>query len=145
MPSENIHYLSFGWGDKGFYFDTPSWSELSLKTALTAAFIPSPTAMHITAYPTPPKTSERVRKVKISKAQLSTIENYILESMPLKNNQTIHIDCCRYEGFDDNFFEANGHYHMLKTCNVWANNALKKGGIKTATWAPFDKCILYHF
>ena len=144
-PRDSIQYLSFGWGDKGFYFDTPSWAELSAKTALTAAFLPSPTAMHVTLLKQSPKLGERIKKVQISSRQLEAIEQYIYRSFQIKKEKGLHIDCCRYEGYDDYFFEARGSYHMIRTCNVWANQALKSGGIKTASWAPFDKCILYHF
>ncbi|HFB99545.1 MAG TPA: TIGR02117 family protein, partial [Phaeodactylibacter sp.] len=140
-----MKYLSIGWGDKGFYFDTPSWAELSAKTALRAAFIPSPTAMHISILQKRPIVGEMIRKTKVTKAQLQKIEKYIFKHLQTKNQKATLIDCCRYEGFDDNFYEANGAYHLFRTCNVWANKALKIGGVRTATWAPFDKCILYHF
>lgn len=141
----DIKYLSIGWGDKGFYFDTPSWADLTAKTAATAAFIPSPTAMHITVLDKKPIVGEMIRKTKVTKEQLKKMEQFIIDHLQQKNGKALLIDCCRYEGYDDNFYEAQGSYHMLRTCNVWANQALKKGGVRTATWAPFDKCILYHF
>ncbi|MEL7161672.1 MAG: DUF2459 domain-containing protein, partial [Bacteroidota bacterium] len=49
---DNARYLAFGWGDKGFYLDTPTWAELKPSTALKAMFLPSPTAMHVTEYAT---------------------------------------------------------------------------------------------
>ena len=144
-PSNTIQYYSFGWGDKGFYFDTPTWADLTAKTAARAAFIPSPTAMHATVLTTAPVTGEMVRQTKVTAAQLLEMENYILQHLKVENKKAVLIDCCRYEGFDDNFYEATGSYSMLRTCNTWANQTLKKGGVRTATWAPFDKCILYHF
>ena len=140
-----IQYLSFGWGDKGFYFDTPSWAELTAKTALRAALIPTSTAMHVSVLKETPQIGEMVRKVTVTKNQLLAMEMYILDHIQTKNEKALLIDCCRYEGFDDNFYEANGYYHMWRTCNTWANQVLKKGGIRTATWAPFPDCILYHF
>ena len=143
--SDQIKYLSIGWGDKGFYFDTPTWADLSAKTAATAAFIPSPTAMHITALRYKPTINERIKSTKVTKEQLLKMEKYMRDHLELKDQKAQLIDCCRYDGFDDNFYEANGSYHLFRTCNTWANQVLKKGGIKTATWAPFDRCILYHF
>lgn len=143
-PSQ-IKYLSIGWGDKGFYFDTPTWAELSVKTAAKAALVPSPTAIHVTVLKRRPTTGERIRKTKVTKAQLQKMEQYIFEHLNSKNGQARLIDCCRYEGVDDNFYEANGAYHLFRTCNTWANQTLKVGGIKTASWAPFDQCILHHF
>ena len=41
-------YLAFGWGDKGFYLDTPEWSDLKASTAFKAAFALGNSAMHTT-------------------------------------------------------------------------------------------------
>lgn len=35
-----MKYIAFGWGDKGFYLDTPEWSDLKASTAAKAAFLP---------------------------------------------------------------------------------------------------------
>ena len=32
--STNFNYLSIGWGDKGFYLDTPTWADLKFSTCL---------------------------------------------------------------------------------------------------------------
>ena len=55
LPFENtkgqktdFDYISFGWGDKGFYLDTPTWAELKFSTAFKAAFWLSDSAMHCT-------------------------------------------------------------------------------------------------
>ena len=57
LPFENtkgqktdFDYISFGWGDKGFYLDTPTWAELKFSTAFKAAFWLSDSAMHCTYY-----------------------------------------------------------------------------------------------
>jgi len=31
-------WLAFGWGDKGFYLNTPTWADLKFSTAVKAAF-----------------------------------------------------------------------------------------------------------
>src|SRR3954463_856759 len=31
-------YVAFGWGDKGFYLETPTWGDLTFNTAFKAAF-----------------------------------------------------------------------------------------------------------
>ena len=44
------HYVGIGWGDKGFYLDTPTWAELKARTAVRAGFWLSTTLMHTTYY-----------------------------------------------------------------------------------------------
>ena len=45
-----IQWLAMGWGDKGFYLETPTWPDLTFTTAFKAAFGLSTTAMHTTFY-----------------------------------------------------------------------------------------------
>lgn len=49
MRSDYV-YLSVGWGDKGFYLDTPTWAEPETFTAFKAVFLVSESAMHCTYY-----------------------------------------------------------------------------------------------
>jgi uncharacterized protein (TIGR02117 family) len=138
-------YISFGWGDKGFYLDTPTWDDLTAKTALKAALLPSATALHVTYRVNKPQLSENIRSFSINKSSLKKIKQYIVSHIKLKKKRSILIDCCRYPGVYDNFYEAKGSYHVFKTCNVWTNNAIKTAGVKTSIWTPFSSAILYQF
>jgi len=33
-----MNYLAMGWGDKGFYLETPEWADLKFRVAFNAAF-----------------------------------------------------------------------------------------------------------
>ena len=37
LPSE-LNYIAIGWGDSEFYLNTPTWQDLSVKTAASALF-----------------------------------------------------------------------------------------------------------
>ena len=43
-------FVALGWGDKGFYLETPTWADLKVSTALKAASGLSSSAMHVTFY-----------------------------------------------------------------------------------------------
>jgi uncharacterized protein (TIGR02117 family) len=43
----SINFMAFGWGDKGFYLETPTWADLKFSTAYKAMFSLSNTAIHI--------------------------------------------------------------------------------------------------
>jgi len=138
-------WVAFGWGDKGFYLETPNWSDLKVTTAFNAMFLPTPTAMHVTLY-SKIWESERTRKLILTDAQYLLLCEYVFKSfLRNRNDNFILINCCHYNGLNDNFYEAVGSYNALNTCNNWTNKGLKQIGVKTAMWAPFDKCILYHF
>lgn len=138
-------YISFGWGDKGFYLDTPTWADLTAKTAINAAFLPSGTAIHVSYLKDKPKLSENIKSFIVSKSTFKKIQNYIVSYVKLKENKSQLIDCCRYPNVHDNFYEANGSYHLFRTCNVWTNQVLKEAGVKTSIWTPFDSGVLHQF
>jgi len=142
---EQPKYISFGWGDKGFYLDTPTWADLTAKTAIKAALLPSSTAIHVTYKTKQPFLSANIKSFIINQASLKRLQKYIISHIKLKNKKSILIDCCRYPGVFDNFYEAKGNYHIFKTCNVWTNNAIKKAGVKTSVWTPFSSAILKQF
>src|SRR5690606_2515161 len=47
---QNPDWVALGWGDKGFYLDTPEWKDLRFKTAFRAVTGLSQSAMHVTYY-----------------------------------------------------------------------------------------------
>jgi len=135
-------YIKIGWGDKGFFLDTPEWSDLTVYTALNAAFLPSPTAMHV-AYVNQPETSEVCRKVMIDKKEYLLLIDFIKSSFEKKRNMIQLIAGKGYSN-NDNFYEANNSYHLFRTCNSWTNDALKIAGVKTGIYALFPHGILSH-
>lgn len=147
-PFEGIlldpEYISIGWGDKGFFLDTPEWSDLTFSTAINATFLPSPTAMHVSYFDFTPKETESVRRCKITFEKYMELITFIKHSFLLNNNSLpVLIPNVGYTE-TDNFYEAKGNYHLFKTCNTWTNNALAIAGVKTSLLALFEKGILRH-
>lgn len=140
--SARTEFIAIGWGDKGFFLDTPTWAELKVSTALTAVFLPSPTAMHV-EYCIEPEKSEVCKKVQISAVQYHKLCRYIKESFDKKRDNVQLIAGYSY-GLKDNFYEAKRTYHLFRTCNVWTNNALKSANIRTSIFSPFPEGNLIH-
>jgi uncharacterized protein (TIGR02117 family) len=140
LNQEFSHYLGFGWGDKGFYIDTPTWDDLTFSVATNAMFLPSKTCMHVTPYQT---INSKWISVKISKNQLDELLNFIESTFQVETNNFQKID---FEGYTnmDAFYEAKGSYNLFKTCNVWTGQALEQAEIKTAIWSPFDWVIIWN-
>ncbi|MEN8119925.1 MAG: TIGR02117 family protein [Bacteroidota bacterium] len=142
---ENYEYLAFGWGDKEFYLNTPTWDDLKISTALKAAFLPTKTIIQVNGYSYKPKESETVIKLKLNEDQFQKISYFVAESFKQSDkNQIIKINPNNKYGFKEKFYLAKGTYSLLKTCNNWTNKGLKQAGIKNAFWAPFDKSVMYH-
>lgn len=141
----SIQYIAMGWGDKGFYLETPTWADLKFSTAFKAAFALSTTAIHATFY-TAMNENDSCKKIMISKEQYKRLIKYIDDSFQHDaNGHYISIITNANYGNDDAFYEANGSYSMFKTCNTWANKGLKECGQKACLWTAFDTGIFLKY
>ncbi|MGN5956431.1 TIGR02117 family protein [Sphingobacterium lactis] len=143
--AQDHQFISIGWGDKGFYLNTPEWKDLTAKTALVAALGIGETALHITYYKQMENDS-LCRKINIDSTQLSILQNYIINSLDKdQDGKPIYIQTNAQYGQDDAFYEAKGAYSMFYSCNTWTNEALKKAHMPAGYWTVFDKGILRHY
>jgi uncharacterized protein (TIGR02117 family) len=136
-------HLSFGWGDRRFYMETPEWSDLTLGVALRASLWPTPTAMHVEYISTALTPTKQQRPVLLSADQYRQLVQYIDASFQQEAGQYIHIAGSGYTG-QDTFYEAHGKFYILKNCNNWVNKGLKAAGVKTALWAPLPFAVMRH-
>jgi uncharacterized protein (TIGR02117 family) len=133
-------YVAFGWGDKGFYLNTPKWSDLTFSTAVRALLLKSETAIHLTMYRS---ESNKWQPVEINEVQLELLLAYISQSFQTdQDGQFIELPDSGYTNADT-FYEAIGSYNLIVTCNSWVNRGLKAAQIKTSIWSPFDRGVLY--
>ena len=138
--NDSFEYITIGWGDKGFFLDTPTWSELKTSTALNAVFLPSSTAMHV-AYSEKPKESNLCVSVKVSEKEYLDIITFVYSTFEKRKSNIILIKEKGYT-IHDNFYEAKGSYHLFRTCNSWTNQVLRKGKIHTSLYAFFPDGIM---
>ena len=140
-------FVGIGWGDKGFYLQTPEWKDLKLSVALKAALHLSTAAIHATFYKTVDTTIVKSAVLHISKEEYSDLVTFIKNNFLLdREGNSIHIPSTN-DGYGDSdaFYEAKGSYSLFYTCNTWTNNALKAAHQKAALWVLLDKGIFYHY
>ena len=137
-------YAALGWGDKGFYMETPTWADLKASTALKAASGLSTTAMHVTFYKDL-KESKSCKKLQISSDNYKKLILFINESFQTKSGEFLKIETDAVYGKHDVFYEANGSYSLFYTCNSRANQALKAANQKAALWTISDSGIFRHY
>lgn len=141
----DYRYIGIGWGDKGFYLDTPTWADLKFSTAFKAAFWMGESAMHCTYYTTM-KEGEDCKMIMISRSQYRQLVQFIEHQFDRNpKGQFILIPTHAVYGDDDAFYDAKGSYNFLYTCNTWANDALKAAGQKAAWWTLTDFGIFQHY
>jgi uncharacterized protein (TIGR02117 family) len=145
LSDTNVNYLAMGWGDKGFYLETPTWGDLKFSVAFNAVFGLGSTAIHATFYKDMQENTS-CKKISISAEQYKRLIQYISNSFQKNNDgHFMNINTKANYGNMDAFYEANGSYSAFKTCNTWANNGLKACGQKACLWTAFDTGIFLKY
>jgi len=134
-------YVAFGWGDKGFYLNTPKWSDLKASTAFNAAFYMGISAMHTRFYKTVSQDDNCI-KFTIKRQDYEKLVDYIEKSFEYDEKGEVIWIAHRSYGQYDAFYEGDGKYSLFYTCNTWTNNALKAANQKACLWTTYDKAIL---
>ena len=44
---------------------------------------------------------------------------------------------------NDVFYEADGGYSAILTCNEWTGRALRRAGVRTGLWTPLEQSIMW--
>lgn len=138
----SFRWLSLGWGDRGFYLETPTWGDLKFSTAFKAMFFLSSAAVHVTWQRHPPADSEHRRVLRLTDEQYQRLVDYLRESF-LRDDRgrPRRIDHAGYTPHD-RFYEASGTYSFVTTCNEWAGAGLRRCGVKVGLWTPFVPDVL---
>jgi uncharacterized protein (TIGR02117 family) len=72
-------HVAIGWGDKGFYINTPTWDDLTMSTAANALLLPSDCCVHV-AFTQEPQPGGHSRSVRISNEQYARLCEHVLSS-----------------------------------------------------------------
>ncbi len=135
-------WISFGWGDKEFYLNTPTWADLTVATALRSATGLSSTALHVTYRDSVNLDSTNCVKLFLTKKEYKNLRDFIFNSFQkTTKNKALYIPTDAVYGDNDAFYESTGTYHLFYTCNTWTNDALKSCNQKACIWTPFESGI----
>lgn len=133
-------HVAFGWGNKEFYIDTPTWADLKAGTVFRALFWPSATCMHVNLW------DDRVspagaRKTRISHEQYRHLVDHVLGSFGRDQGGRFLLIKGGGYGGNDAFYHAHGSYHAFNTCNCWVGRGLKAAGVRTGWFTPLPKTV----
>jgi len=134
-----FNYVSIGWGDRGFYLETPTWRDLKFSTAVKAAFFMGTSALHVTGLRHTPRASLQT-SIYITELQYQRLWTCIQKDFSCEGPFPKLIKAKGY-GKNDLFFEAKGTYSLFFTCNTWTNEALKTAGLPACLWTIYDRAI----
>ncbi|MEL7248605.1 MAG: DUF2459 domain-containing protein [Bacteroidota bacterium] len=139
--TDSTTHVAFGWGECTFFLETPNWSDLTLQNGARALLVNSESLVHIVRYRRPMPSWKRVE---VCEESLAALFEYLDQSFR-KNEQGDWTEVPS-TGYPRShfFYEANGQYNAINTCNAWLGEALKAAQVKTGRWSPFTYGILWH-
>lgn len=137
-------HILVGWGDRGFYLETPTWDDLTVSTTVKAVLWPSATVVHVQYVAGRFPDSEMTRTVRLTESAYRELCAFIEESFQKDSSGAFAPIPGKSYGPTDHFFEGTGSYHAFNTCNSWTVRGMKRAGIRTALWSPFPQGVLWH-
>jgi uncharacterized protein (TIGR02117 family) len=137
MDAPGLRWLVFGWGGRAFYLETPTWADLKLVPALKALTLDR-SVLHAELAGEIDRKLPNVKTLRVSEAEISKMLQVLLDSFSA--GQPAAIAASGY-GANDRFYEANGYFNVLFSCNTWAASMLRAGGIQTGWWNPLPQSL----
>jgi uncharacterized protein (TIGR02117 family) len=138
----NADHVAIGYGNRDFYLNTPTWGDLSVRRAFAAFFGGGPTLLHV-VHVDHPRPGPDLRPIRISHDQYRRLAGFIQARFHLDPGGRPIPLLGRGYGPDDMFYEANGGYSFILTCNEWTGRALRQAGVRTGLWTPLNQSIMW--
>ena len=135
------NYLAIGYGNREFYLNTPTWGDLSPRTALAAAFGRGPSLVHV-EHERDPRPDEYQQPIVLRVEEYRRLAAHIRRSFETDADGRSKPLIGRGYGPADIFYEGRGPYNAYRTCNEWTGEALRAAGVRTGLWTPLSESIM---
>jgi uncharacterized protein (TIGR02117 family) len=140
--ASSARYIAFGWGNRKFYIDTPTWAEFRITTACVVLFWPSEAVLHV-EYLADAAPGEWLREVRLTREQYEHLAEFVRSTVGRIDEQgrAVLASDSSY-GSTDRFYTATGRYHCFNTCNQWTGRGLARAGVPVGVWTPLKPQVL---
>jgi len=141
-PSENYQYLGFGWGDRDFYPTNPSQIQEIVPLGVQALFFSRGSVMRVEGYQEIPQRHD-IQCVGVNNSNYLNTVQFIQNSFQLTPQGQI-ILFVRSDESEASYYEAKGHYSVLRNSNNWTAEGLRQANINTPLWAGIPQAVMFH-
>ena len=134
-------WIAFGAGERRVYLETPTWGDLSIKTAAIAV-TGGERVMHVQWVRNPAYAAKEIR---LTPEQYRRLWASIRSEFQLNNGgRPIRIYHPGY-GFGDAFYHVVCKANAINTCNQWTADRLRVAGVKAPLWSPFVQGLVAYY
>ena len=135
-----LRYVAVGWGSRAFYTTAGTYSDIKA-SAVFKAVTGDVAVLRFEGIGEVAELSNTIR-LTLTEIQYERLLLEILSSMKLANEKPQWIAEASISP-NDAFFEANGRFNIFNPCNQWANEILRRAGIKLGVWTPTAQSLKY--
>lgn len=134
-------WIGFGAGERRVYLDTPTWADISPRTAL-AATTGGERVVHVEYTDDP---TYAARELRVTPEQYRRLWAAVRASFDLDpQGRPTRIDHPGY-GPADAFYDGVGRASAINTCNQWLATRLRLAGVKAPLWSPFVEGLVWRY
>ena len=127
-------WVTFGWGSRAFYLETPAWSELKLGPVFKALTLDR-SVIHVDVAGNIPQPNPAIAAFAVDDDGFERLIAFIEGSFERNGDGPVLVPDAAY-GATDRFFEAKGRFNALLGCNTWTARGLRAAGLRTGWWNP---------
>jgi uncharacterized protein (TIGR02117 family) len=141
-PSLYGTHFMIGWGHKAVYRNAKTWADVRSGDVASAVFGSDETTMHVYHLINPQPASYR-KQFNVRPGEYRKIIAQIRASF--QTGAQGHTAAYPAYGPNNIFYDANGHYSAVNTCNNWTGRVLRDAGIRVGVWTPMPGGIMRWF
>lgn len=130
VDGADVGYFIVGWGARDFYTTTPEWADLSARATLRAVTGDASVLRVDTVWTG--IAFDAVPQISLSQAQYSAL---LAEIAATARAPARGLEVQGHRA-TSGFVEAEGRFHVFRTCNTWVGRSLRRAGVPLGAWTP---------
>ena len=141
-PKGATTHVAIGWGERDFYLNTPSWSQLDPMILVRASLGSDQTLVHV-YHLRNPMPGYYARELTLSQHDYRRLARSVMASLALP--EAGRPKSMPGYGIDDLFYRGRGHYNLFNSCNAWTGRQLRNIGVRVGIWTPTENDVMRWF
>lgn len=134
LDHPELRYLVFGWGSRAFYIATPTLADIRPGPVIKGVF-GDRSVMHVVAARNV-SADPGILAIDLPPGGIERLAGFIEKSfVRTAEGSALPIAGAAY-GASDAFFEGVGRFDIIRPCNIWVAEGLRRAGVATGAWTP---------
>ena len=140
-PPAPTRWIAVGAGERRVYLETPTWADLSGRTAW-AAIAGGERVIHVERASSPAGSQ---RSIRLRPQEYRRLWAAVRAQLELdRDGRPVRIDHPGY-GSNDAFYRGHGKASAINTCNQWLADQLRLAGVRASLWSPFAEGLTWRY